>query len=78
MLKFQVSSGAPMFGGICSCARIGTLKHPLLRIKEKTTHCTVKTLKLIFSKWPPPHMQTSKTHHIHIFWNRNAFKYQNN
>ena len=27
----------------------------------------MKTLKPIFSRWPPPHMQHSKTHHIQNF-----------
>ena len=26
--------------------------------------------KLIFSKWPPPHMQPSKARHIHIRWEK--------
>ena len=48
-------------------------------IKGKTTQCTVKTLKLIFSKWPQPHMQPSEARHIHVFfWIEMWFQYQNN
>ena len=76
MLKFQVSSGAPMFD-MFLCQLFLKLVHLnllLLMIKEKITQCTVKTLKLIFSKWPPPHMQPSKTRHIHSIWSRNMIQ----
>ena len=77
MLKFQVSSGAPMFDihvPVPKLVKTGTFKLLLLRIKGKTTQrtVTVKTLKQIFSKWPPPHMQPLKTCHIHIFQSRNV------
>ena len=71
MSKSQVSSGVSMFDMfLCqNWSRLVHLNFLLLKIKGKTTQwqCTVKTSKLIFLKWPPSHMQPSKTHHIHIF-----------
>ena len=66
MLKFQ-SLEVPQYVPVPKLVKIGTLNLPLLRIKEeKNTQCAVKTFKPIFSKWPPPHMQPSKTRHINI------------
>ena len=62
---------------ICSCAKLG--KDWCIKIKGKTTQHTVKTLKLIFSKWPPPqicNLQICIT--STFFWVETWFKYQNN
>ena len=48
--------------------KTGTVKQHV--VKKETTQCTVKTLKLVFSKWPPPHIQPSKARNVNIFWTR--------
>ena len=66
MLKFQWLE-VPQYVPVQKLVKIGTLNLLLLRIKEeKNTQYAVKTFKPIFSKWPPPHMQPSKTRYINI------------
>ena len=73
MLKFPVSSGALVFDMfLCqNWKRLVHLNLLLLRINGNTTQCTMKTFKLMFSKWSPPHVQPSKVRHIHVVWSRN-------